>query len=55
MDKRQYRMAADWAASAYEAWRDLGALGTFRDWVSDGVGVPAVDIQLELRVILIAS
>lgn len=41
MDKRQYRMAADWAASAYEAWRDLGALGTFRDWVSDGVGVPA--------------
>ena len=40
MDKRQYRMAADWAASAYEAWRDQGALGTFRDWVCDGVGVP---------------
>ena len=41
MDERQYRMAADWAASAYETWRDQGAHGTFRDWVRDGVGVPA--------------
>lgn len=40
MDERQYRMAADWAASAYETWRDQGAHGTFRDWVRDGVGVP---------------
>ena len=40
MDERQYRMAADWAASAYDAWRDQGESGTFRDWVRDGVGVP---------------
>ena len=40
MDERQYRMAADWAASAYDAWRDQGSSGTFCDWVRNGVGVP---------------
>lgn len=40
MDERQYRMAADWAASAYDAWRDQGESGTFCDWVRNGVGVP---------------
>ena len=40
MDDRQYRMAADWAASAYDAWRDQGESGMFCDWVRNGVGVP---------------